>query len=65
VFPEAAEARQIKTKLVLRPSRTRWVWRGIFSISGYGITTPSPEQVGRTESTVAFGWRIGTRKYIA
>jgi lipoprotein-anchoring transpeptidase ErfK/SrfK len=57
VFPESAEARQIKTKLVLPPGPNNPVgvaWIGLDK-PGYGIHgTPSPEQVGRTESHGCF-----------
>jgi lipoprotein-anchoring transpeptidase ErfK/SrfK len=57
VFPESAEARQIKTKLILPPGPNNPVgvaWVGLDK-PGYGIHgTPSPEQVGRTESHGCF-----------
>jgi lipoprotein-anchoring transpeptidase ErfK/SrfK len=57
VFPESAEARQINTKLVLPPGPNNPVgvaWIGLDK-PGYGIHgTPSPEQVGRTESHGCF-----------
>jgi lipoprotein-anchoring transpeptidase ErfK/SrfK len=57
VFPESAEARQIQTKLILPPGPNNPVgvaWIGLDK-SGYGIHgTPSPEQVGRTESHGCF-----------
>jgi lipoprotein-anchoring transpeptidase ErfK/SrfK len=57
VFPESAEARQMKTKLVLPPGPNNPVgvaWIGL-DRPGYGIHgTPSPEQVGRTESHGCF-----------
>jgi lipoprotein-anchoring transpeptidase ErfK/SrfK len=57
VFPESAEARQIKTKLILPPGPNNPVgvaWIGLDK-PGYGIHgTPSPEQVGRTESHGCF-----------
>ncbi len=57
VFPESAEARQVKTKLVLPPGPNNPVgaaWLGLDK-PGYGIHgTPSPEQVGRTESHGCF-----------
>ena len=57
VFPESAEARQLKTKLILPPGPNTPV--GVAWISqdkpGYGVHgTPSPEQVGRTESHGCF-----------
>ncbi len=57
VFPESAEARELKTKLVLPPGPNNPVgvaWIGLDK-PGYGIHgTPSPEQVGRTESHGCF-----------
>jgi lipoprotein-anchoring transpeptidase ErfK/SrfK len=57
IFPESAEARQLKTKLILRPGPNNPVgvaWIGL-DRPGYGIHgTPSPEQVGRTESHGCF-----------
>jgi lipoprotein-anchoring transpeptidase ErfK/SrfK len=57
VFPESAEARELKTKLVLPPGPNNPVgvaWVGLDK-PGYGIHgTPSPEQVGRTESHGCF-----------
>ena len=57
VFPESAEARQLKMKLVLPPGPNNPVgvaWIGLDK-PGYGIHgTPSPEQVGRTESHGCF-----------
>lgn len=57
VFPESAEARQLKTKLVLPPGPNNPVgvaWIGLDK-PGYGIHgTPGPEQVGRTESHGCF-----------
>ena len=65
VFPESAEARQIKTKLVLPPGPNNPVgvaWIGLDK-PGYGVHgTPSPEQVGRTESHGCFrlaNWNAG------
>lgn len=56
-FPESAEARQIKTRLILRPGPNNPVgvaWIGLDK-PGYGIHgTPNPEQVGRTESHGCF-----------
>ena len=56
-FPESAEAQQLKTKLVLPPGPNNPVgtaWIGLDK-PGYGIHgTPSPEQVGRTESHGCF-----------
>ena len=57
VFPESAEARQLKTKLVLPPGPNNPVGVAWISLDkpGYGIHgTPSPEQVGRTESHGCF-----------
>jgi len=57
VFPESAEARELNTKLVLPPGPNNPVgvaWIGLDK-PGYGIHgTPSPEQVGRTESHGCF-----------
>ncbi|MEO5802683.1 MAG: L,D-transpeptidase family protein [Verrucomicrobiota bacterium] len=56
-FPESAEARQIKTKLILSPGPNNpvgTVWIGL-DRPGYGIHgTPKPEEVGRTESHGCF-----------
>ena len=57
VFPESAEARQLKRKLVLPPGPNNPVGVAWISLDkpGYGIHgTPSPEQVGRTESHGCF-----------
>jgi lipoprotein-anchoring transpeptidase ErfK/SrfK len=57
VFPESAEARQLKTKLVLPPGPNNPVGVAWISLDkpGYGIHgSPSPEQVGRTESHGCF-----------
>ncbi len=63
-FPESAEARQLKTRLVLPPGPNNpvgVVWIGLDK-PGYGIHgTPSPEQVGRTESHGCFrlaNWNV-------
>jgi lipoprotein-anchoring transpeptidase ErfK/SrfK len=57
VFPESVEARQLKTKLILPPGPNNPVgvaWIGLDK-PGYGVHgTPSPEQVGRTESHGCF-----------
>lgn len=57
MFSESAEARTIKTKLVLAPGPNNPVgmaWVGL-SRPGYGIHgTPQPEQIGRTESHGCF-----------
>jgi lipoprotein-anchoring transpeptidase ErfK/SrfK len=57
LFPESAEARQLQTKLILPPGPNNSVgvaWIGLDK-PGYGIHgTPSPEQVGRTESHGCF-----------
>lgn len=57
VFPESAEAQKLGRKLILQPGPNNPVgvaWIGL-SRSGYGIHgTPSPEQVGRTESHGCF-----------
>ena len=57
VFPESAEARQIDRKLILPPGPNNPVGVAWVSLDrpGYGIHgTPSPEQVGRTESHGCF-----------
>ena len=57
VFPESAEARELKTKLILPPGPNNPVGVAWISLDkpGYGIHgTPSPEQVGRTESHGCF-----------
>lgn len=57
VFPESAEARQIKSKLMLPPGPNNPVGTAWISLSlpGYGMHgTPNPEQVGRTESHGCF-----------
>lgn len=57
VFPESAEGRELGMKLVLPPGPNNPVgvaWIGLDK-PGYGIHgTPSPEQVGRTESHGCF-----------
>ena len=57
VFPESAEAREIRTKLILPAGPNNPVgvaWIGL-NRPGFGIHgTPSPEQVGRTESHGCF-----------
>ena len=57
VFPESAEARQLKAKLILPPGPNNPVgvaWIGLDK-PGYGIHgTPKPEDVGRTESHGCF-----------
>jgi lipoprotein-anchoring transpeptidase ErfK/SrfK len=57
IFPESAEAQELKTKLVLPPGPNNPVgtaWIGLDK-PGYGIHgTPSPEKVGRTESHGCF-----------
>jgi lipoprotein-anchoring transpeptidase ErfK/SrfK len=57
IFPESAEARQLKTRLVLPPGPNNPVgvaWIGLDK-PGYGIHgTPNPELVGRTESHGCF-----------
>jgi lipoprotein-anchoring transpeptidase ErfK/SrfK len=64
VFPESAEARQLKTKLILPPGPNNPVGVAWISLDkpGYGIHgTPSPEQVGRTESHGCFrlaNWNV-------
>jgi lipoprotein-anchoring transpeptidase ErfK/SrfK len=57
LFPESPEAWQLKTRLILSPGPNNPVgvaWIGLDK-AGYGIHgTPSPEQVGRTESHGCF-----------
>jgi lipoprotein-anchoring transpeptidase ErfK/SrfK len=57
LFPESAEAKELKTKLVLPSGPNNPVglaWIGLDK-PGYGIHgTPNPEQVGRTESHGCF-----------
>ena len=57
VFPESAEAKEIRHKLVLPPGPNNpvgAVWIGL-DRAGYGIHgTPKPEDVGRTESHGCF-----------
>lgn len=57
VFPESAEAAQLGRKLILPPGPNNPVgvaWIGL-DRAGYGIHgTPTPEQVGRTESHGCF-----------
>ena len=57
VFPESGEAHRLGRKLVLPPGPNNPVgtaWIGL-DLPGYGIHgTPSPEQVGRTESHGCF-----------
>lgn len=57
VFPESAEAREIRTKLIVPAGPNNPVgvaWIGL-NRPGFGIHgTPSPEQVGRTESHGCF-----------
>jgi lipoprotein-anchoring transpeptidase ErfK/SrfK len=57
VFPESAEARQLNHKLILPPGPNNPVGTAWISLDkpGYGMHgTPSPEQVGRTESHGCF-----------
>ena len=57
VFPESPEAQQIKSKLILPPGPNNPVGTAWISLDkpGYGMHgTPSPEQVGRTESHGCF-----------
>jgi len=57
VFPESAEARELKRKLILPPGPNNPVGVAWISLDkpGYGIHgTPGPEQVGRTESHGCF-----------
>lgn len=57
VFPESAEAQKLGRKLILPPGPNNPVGMAWFGLDrpGYGIHgTPSPEQVGRTESHGCF-----------
>jgi len=57
LFAESEEARQLKTKLILPPGPNNPVGTAWISLNrpGYGMHgTPSPEQVGRTESHGCF-----------
>lgn len=57
LFAESPEAQQLKTKLILPPGPNNPVGTAWISLDkpGYGIHgTPSPEQVGRTESHGCF-----------
>lgn len=57
VFPESEEARHLKTKLIIPPGPNNPVGTAWISLDrpGYGMHgTPSPEQVGRTESHGCF-----------
>ena len=57
VFPESEEARQMTSKLILPPGPNNPVGTAWISLDrpGYGMHgTPSPEQVGRTESHGCF-----------
>jgi lipoprotein-anchoring transpeptidase ErfK/SrfK len=57
VFPESAEARTLKGKLILPPGPNNPVGTAWISLDlpGYGLHgTPQPEQVGRTESHGCF-----------
>ncbi|HOX56541.1 MAG TPA: L,D-transpeptidase [Verrucomicrobiota bacterium] len=67
VFPESAEARQLKTKLIVPPGPNNPVgvaWIGL-DRPGYGIHgTPGPEQVGRTESHGCFRLANWNAKYL-
>jgi lipoprotein-anchoring transpeptidase ErfK/SrfK len=57
LFPESPESRQLNQKLILQPGPNNPVgvaWIGLDK-TGYGIHgTPTPEQVGRTESHGCF-----------
>ncbi|MGA2866673.1 MAG: L,D-transpeptidase [Verrucomicrobiota bacterium] len=68
LFAESAEARQLNTKLVLPPGPNNpvgVVWIGLDK-PGYGIHgTPSPEQVGRTESHGCFRLANWNAEYLA
>lgn len=57
IFPESAEARELGRRLILPPGPNNPVGRAWIGLDrpGYGIHgTPSPEQVGRTESHGCF-----------
>jgi lipoprotein-anchoring transpeptidase ErfK/SrfK len=57
VFPESAEAKELRRKLILPPGPNNPVGRAWIGLdrSGYGIHgTPDPEKVGRTESHGCF-----------
>jgi lipoprotein-anchoring transpeptidase ErfK/SrfK len=68
IFPESAEARELKTKLVLPPgpnSPVGLAWIGL-DRPGYGIHgTANPEQVGRTESHGCFRLANWNAEYLA
>jgi lipoprotein-anchoring transpeptidase ErfK/SrfK len=68
LFAESAEARRLNTKLVLPPGPNNpvgVVWIGLDK-PGYGIHgTPSPEQVGRTESHGCFRLANWNAEYLA
>ena len=67
IFPESAEARRLKTRLVLPAGPNNPVgvaWIGLDK-PGYGIHgTPSPELVGRTESHGCFRLANWNAKYL-
>lgn len=67
IFPESAEARELKEKLVLPAGPNNPVgvaWIGLDK-PGYGIHgTPNPEQVGRTESHGCFRLANWNAKYL-
>lgn len=68
VFPESAEAQKIGRKLILPPGPNNPVglaWIGL-DRPGYGLHgTPSPEQVGRTESHGCFRLANWNAEYLA
>lgn len=68
VFPESAEARELDRKLILPPGPNNPVGTAWISLDlpGYGIHgTPSPEQVGRTESHGCFRLANWNANYLA
>ena len=67
VFPESAEARELKRKLILPPGPNNPVGSAWISLDkpGYGIHgTPTPEQVGRTESHGCFRLANWNAEYV-
>ena len=68
VFPESPEAQAIGRKLLLRPGPNNPVgiaWIGL-NKPGYGIHgTPSPQQIGRTESHGCFRLANWDAKYLS
>ena len=67
VFPESAEARELNRKIILPPGPNNPVGTAWISLDlpGYGIHgTPSPEQVGRTESHGCFRLANWNARYL-